>query len=152
MLYIDQLNQVTFSYDAPSNGTLDLVTENITLVDFCRLLLRNSNAEQYILPWDFSIQKLLPTANDTANAARALWHFAHKDECPISYPEIVSLPTRNFAQSILTVKSLLSQDAKTRENLSAFLEPQQPGVSYLKKCSLPTDCNSAKSVFTFVKM
>ena len=68
MLYIDQLNQVGFPYDAPSNGTLDLVTENITLAELCGLFLRNFNAEQYILPWDFSIQKPLSTVNDTANA------------------------------------------------------------------------------------
>ena len=67
-------------------------------------------------------------------------------------PEIVSLPTRNFAQSIVTVKSLLAQDAETRENSSAFLQPRQTGVSYLKRRSFRTDSNSAKSVFTFVKM
>lgn len=75
--------------------------------------------------------------------------------CPVPNqlpPEIVSLPTRNFAQSIVTVKLLLSQDAETRENSSAFPQPQQTGVSYLKKRSFPTDSDGAKSVFAFVKM
>ena len=57
-------------------------------------------------------------------------------------PEIVSLPTRNIAKPIVTVKSLLSQDAETRENSSAFLQPQQSRVSYLKRNPLSPDFNS----------
>ena len=45
-------------------------------------------------------------------------------------PELVPPFTRNFAESIGTVKSLGSQDAETREKSSAFLQPQQTGVSY----------------------
>ena len=47
-------------------------------------------------------------------------------------PELVPPSTRNFADSIGTVKSLLSQDAETRKNTGAFLQPQKTGVSYLK--------------------
>lgn len=54
-------------------------------------------------------------------------------------PELVPPSTRNFADSIGTVKSLLSQDAETRKNTSAFLQPQQTGVSYLKNHSFRTD-------------
>lgn len=54
-------------------------------------------------------------------------------------PELVPPSTRNFADSIGTVKSLLSQDAETRKNSSAFLQPQQTGVSYLKNRSFRTD-------------
>lgn len=56
-------------------------------------------------------------------------------------PELVPPSTRNFAESIGTVKSLLSQDAETRKNSSAFLQPQQTGVSYLKNRSFRTDSN-----------
>ena len=50
-------------------------------------------------------------------------------------PELVPPSTRNFADSIGTVKSLLSQDAETRKNTGAFLQPQRTGVSYLKNHS-----------------
>ena len=50
-------------------------------------------------------------------------------------PELVPSSTRNFADSIGTVKSLLTQDAETRKNTGAFLQPQQTGVSYLKNHS-----------------
>ena len=56
-------------------------------------------------------------------------------------PELVPPSTRNFADSIGTVKSLLSQDAETRKNTSAFLQPQQTGVSYLKNHSFRTGSN-----------
>ena len=56
-------------------------------------------------------------------------------------PELVPPSTRNFADSIGTIKSLLSQDAETRKNTSAFLQPQQTGVSYLKTHSFRTDSN-----------
>ena len=50
-------------------------------------------------------------------------------------PELVPPSTRNFADSIGTLKSLLTQDAETRKNTGAFLQPQQTGVSYLKNHS-----------------
>ena len=56
-------------------------------------------------------------------------------------PELVPPSTRNFADSIGAVKSLLSQDAETRKNTSAFLQPQQTGVSYLKNHSFRTNAN-----------
>ncbi|MCJ1404995.1 actin organization and endocytosis protein [Xylographa trunciseda] len=58
-------------------------------------------------------------------------------------PELVPPSTRNFADSIGTVKSLLSQDAETRKNTGAFLQPQKTGVSYLKTHSFRTDSNRA---------
>ena len=57
-------------------------------------------------------------------------------------PELVPPSTRNFADSIGAVKSLLSQDAETRKNSSTFLQPQQTGVSYLKNRSFRTESNS----------
>lgn len=56
-------------------------------------------------------------------------------------PELVPPSTRNFADSIGTVKSLLSQDAQTRKNSGSFLQPQQTGVSYLKNHSFRSDSN-----------
>ena len=56
-------------------------------------------------------------------------------------PELVPPSTRNFADSIGTVKSLLSRDAETRKNSGAFLQPQKTGVSYLKTHSFRGDPN-----------
>ena len=56
-------------------------------------------------------------------------------------PELVPPSTRNFSNSIDTVKSLLSQDAETRKSSGSFLQPQKTGVSYLKTHSFRTDSN-----------
>lgn len=58
-------------------------------------------------------------------------------------PELVPPSTRNFTNSIDTVKSLLSQDAETRKNTGSFLQPQKTGVSYLKNHSFRTGTNGA---------
>jgi hypothetical protein len=50
-------------------------------------------------------------------------------------PELVPPSTRNFNDSIGTVKSLLSQESDFRKNSGASLLPQKTGVSYLKSHS-----------------
>ncbi len=60
-------------------------------------------------------------------------------------PELVPPSTRNFSNSIDTVKSLLSQDAETRKNSGSFLQPQKTGVSYLKNHSFRADSNGITS-------
>ena len=60
-------------------------------------------------------------------------------------PELVPPSTRNFSNSIDTVKSLLSQDAESRKSSGAFLQPQKTGVSYLKNHSFRTDSRGTSS-------
>ena len=60
-------------------------------------------------------------------------------------PELIPPSTRNFNDSIGTVKSLLSQDAETRKNSGAILQPQKTGVSYLKVHSFRNDPNGISS-------
>ncbi|KAI9697611.1 MAG: actin organization and endocytosis protein [Candelina mexicana] len=60
-------------------------------------------------------------------------------------PELVPPSTRNFTDSIGTIRSLLSQDAESRKNSGAFLQPQKTGVSYLKNHSFRGDTNSLGS-------
>ncbi|KIX00525.1 uncharacterized protein Z518_10665 [Rhinocladiella mackenziei CBS 650.93] len=57
-------------------------------------------------------------------------------------PELIPPSTRNFNNSIDTVKSLLSQDAETRKTSGAFLQPQKTGVSYLKDHSFRSGSSS----------
>lgn len=51
-------------------------------------------------------------------------------------PELVPPSTRNFNDSIGTIKSLLHQESDLRKNSGANLLPQKTGVSYLKNHSL----------------
>ncbi|RYP44770.1 hypothetical protein DL768_008815 [Monosporascus sp. mg162] len=85
MLYLDQPAQVGFSYDVPTNATVrlrgaedgedyyEIVPTNFTSeVDFGKLLLANLTTGV----GTFGSQRLDHTANTTARAAHALWHFA----------------------------------------------------------------------------
>jgi actin cytoskeleton-regulatory complex protein PAN1 len=60
-------------------------------------------------------------------------------------PELIPPSTRNFNNSIDTVKSLLSQDAESRKYSGAFLQPQRTGVSYLKNHSFRSGSSSPSS-------
>lgn len=71
MLYIDEPNQVGFSYDIPSNGTTD--ESEITIEDFSNGVPVQNNS---FYVGTFPSQNPKNTANGTTNAARALWHFA----------------------------------------------------------------------------
>ncbi len=50
-------------------------------------------------------------------------------------PELVPPSTRNFNESIGTIKSLLNQESDMRKTTGASLLPQKTGVSYLKSHS-----------------
>jgi len=76
MLYIDQPNQVGFSYDIPTNSTL-VPSENgfgfkIEPADFSKGV-PETNYTYFV--GTISSQKTTHTANTTAQAAHALWHF-----------------------------------------------------------------------------
>lgn len=47
-------------------------------------------------------------------------------------PELIPPSARNIDSSIDTVRNMLRQDAETRKQTGAFLQPQKTGVSYLK--------------------
>ena len=73
MLFIDEPNQVGFSYDVPSNGTVDQTTQVETLADFSSgVPVQNNTVQVGTFPSQFQNA----SANDTTNAAKALWHFA----------------------------------------------------------------------------
>ncbi|EXA40681.1 hypothetical protein FOVG_09420 [Fusarium oxysporum f. sp. pisi HDV247] len=70
MLFIDQPNQVGFSYDTPTDGTINFLSENVTEppVSYPELpewLVRNGT---------FSSNNGKFTANTTETAAMAVWH------------------------------------------------------------------------------
>ena len=73
MLYIDQPVQVGYSYDTPTNGTLDQISGNITIADFSDYVPESNNT---LFVGTFPSQNSSFTANSTFHAAHALWHFA----------------------------------------------------------------------------
>ncbi|KAL4919475.1 Alpha/Beta hydrolase protein [Aspergillus aurantiobrunneus] len=72
MLYIDQPNQVGFSYDVPTNGTYDQLSEARDVSGFSTIPEQNNTF--YV--GTFPSLNASSSANTTENAARALWHFA----------------------------------------------------------------------------
>ncbi|UKZ82733.1 hypothetical protein TrVFT333_010529 [Trichoderma virens FT-333] len=75
MLYIDEPNQVGFSYDIPTNCTANLSDGGFNLkpADFSTQI---PDLNFTSMVGTFSSQKRTHTTNSTAQAAHALWHFA----------------------------------------------------------------------------
>lgn len=71
MLFIDQPNQVGFSYDILTNGSLDLLTNNIYIPPSDR---PSSVPPTAFLNGTFSSMNTNNTANTTETAAVAIWH------------------------------------------------------------------------------
>ena len=95
MLYIDQPNQVGFSWDILTNGTLDLTNDFINPQDFSSGVIPKQN--NTFLVGTFPSQNPGNTANDTQNAAKALWHFAQT-----WFQEFPNYKPNNDAISIFT--------------------------------------------------
>jgi len=97
MLYIDQPSQVGYSYDIPTNGTVDKISGNITLADFSEGVPEQNNT---FFVGTFPSQNSTQTANSTHHAAHALWHFAQTwfEEFPYYKPndDRVSIWTESY--------------------------------------------------------
>jgi len=73
MLYIDQPNQVGFSYDVLTNGTYDQISASWDMSQFAHGA-PEQNHTFYV--GTTSSGKQRASANSTENSARSLWHFA----------------------------------------------------------------------------
>ena len=75
MLYIDQPNQVGFSWDILTNGTIDQTDPSAAInpTNFTSAVPPTNNSFSV---GTFPSQEPGNSANDTQNSARALWHFA----------------------------------------------------------------------------
>ncbi|KAI1803303.1 alpha/beta-hydrolase [Daldinia bambusicola] len=71
MLFIDQPNQVGFSYDVPTNGSLNLLSSEIYVPSDKR---PDSLSPSAYLNGTFSSMNVTHTANTTETAAIAIWH------------------------------------------------------------------------------
>lgn len=66
-------------------------------------------------------------------------------------PELVPPSTRALDGSIQNVKNMLNQEAESRKNSGAFLQPQATGVSYLKTHSFREGSQGARKDATVYK-
>ncbi|KAJ5908407.1 hypothetical protein N7495_001089 [Penicillium taxi] len=73
MLYIDQPNQVGFSYDVATNGTFDQINEVWDVSEWSHGVPKQNNT---FYVGTTTSQNASASANGTENAARSLWHFA----------------------------------------------------------------------------
>ncbi|KAJ6155620.1 hypothetical protein N7470_006186 [Penicillium chermesinum] len=73
MLYIDQPNQVGFSYDVLTNGTYDQITSAWNVSKWADEVPTQNNT---FYVGTTASQEASSAANTTENAARSLWHFA----------------------------------------------------------------------------
>ncbi|TVY94266.1 Carboxypeptidase S1-like protein A [Lachnellula willkommii] len=71
ILYIDQPNQVGFSYDTPTNGSLDLLTSDLYTPP---QVLPKSQSANTFMNGTFNTLNRNNTANTTEIAAMAIWH------------------------------------------------------------------------------
>ena len=103
MLYIDQPNQVGFSWDILTNGTLDVISNAIQPQDFSHGIPEQNNT---FYVGTFPSQNPSNTANDTQNAAKALWIFAQTwfQEFPGNIPSTI-----HFSPILLNLSRLQTQ-------------------------------------------
>ena len=117
MLYIDQPNQVGFSYDVLTNGTVDQTTSIIETTNFTGGV-PNTNNTFYV--GTFPSQDPQATANGTQNAARALWHFAQT-----WFQEFPAYKPNDNAVSIFTE----SYGGRYGPAITAFFEEQNMRIA-----------------------
>ena len=119
MLYIDQPNQVGFSWDILTNGTLDTYSGGgePTPADFANGVPEQNNT---FYVGTFPSGNPANSANDTQNAARALWHFAQT-----WFQEFPDYKPNNDAISIFTE----SNGGRYGPAFTAFFEEQNERIA-----------------------
>lgn len=129
MLYIDQPVQVGYSYDIPSNGTLDQTTAEIKLADFSKGVPKTNNT---FLVGTFPTQIEDTTANSTENGAHALWHFAQTwfQEFPVYKPNDnrVSIWTESVSHEDSNGLRLIASDAMNHSMVGVMDPPTRPSL------------------------
>ncbi|CZS87939.1 related to carboxypeptidase C (cathepsin A) [Rhynchosporium graminicola] len=102
MLYLDQPTQVGFSYDVPTNVTVNFAaSEADQVIKPFKFTDGNIPADNYtFFTGTMGSQSALSTANSTTHAAHALWHFAQTwfSEFPAYKPndDKISLWTESY--------------------------------------------------------
>ncbi|CAG8956639.1 hypothetical protein HYFRA_00011950 [Hymenoscyphus fraxineus] len=98
ILYIDQPNQVGFSYDTPTNGSLDLMTSKLYTPS---QVLPNSQPASTFMNGTFSSLNRNNTSNTTELAGMAIWHMLQGflGAFPQYMPNSTSVGVHLFAES-----------------------------------------------------
>ncbi|KAK4223675.1 Alpha/Beta hydrolase protein [Podospora fimiseda] len=95
MLYVDQPVMAGFSYSTIVNGILNLITHDAVLVDSTNQFTQTNSTT---VPATVSFPDPSAALNTTAQAARAMWHFAQ-----VWFQEFPEYTTKNEEVSIWTV-------------------------------------------------
>ena len=141
MLYIDQPNQVGFSWDILTNGTLNLTSYAIKPQDFSNGVPEQNNS---FLVGTFPSQNPGNTANDTQNAAKALWHFAQTwfQEFPEYKPnnDAISIFTESYGGHYGPVFSTLFEEQNAAIANGSFKETGDAYIIHLDTLGIINGC------------
>jgi carboxypeptidase D len=117
MLYIDQPNQVGFSYDIPTNGTYDQISASWNMSQFVRGVPKQNNT---FYVGTTASGKQRASANSTENSARSLWQFAQT-----WFSEFPAYKPRDDRVSIWTE----SYGGRYGPSFTAFFQQQNEKIS-----------------------
>ena len=141
MLYIDQPNQVGFSWDILTNGTLNLTSYAYNPQDFSNGVPEQNNS---FLVGTFPSQNPGNTANDTQNAAKALWHFAQTwfQEFPEYKPnnDAISIFTESYGGHYGPVFSTLFEEQNAAIANGSFKETGDAYIIHLDTLGIINGC------------
>ena len=141
MLYIDQPNQVGFSWDILTNGTLDVTSGIINPDDFSHGV-PEQNSTFYV--GTFPSQNPGNTANDTQNAAKALWHFAQTwfQEFPEYKPnnDAISIFTESYGGHYGPVFTTYFEEQNTAIANGSFKETGDAYIIHLDTLGIFNGC------------
>ena len=141
MLYIDQPNQVGFSWDILTNGTLNLTSYEYKPQDFSDGVPEQNNS---FLVGTFPSQNPGNTANDTQNAAKAIWHFAQTwfQEFPDYKPnnDAISIFTESYGGHYGPVFSAVFEELNVAIATGSFKETGDAYIIHLDTLGIINGC------------
>lgn len=143
MLYIDQPNQVGFSYDVPTNGTYDQLSgEREVSPDGFENGVPKQNSTFYV--GTFPSLNASTSANTTENSARALWHFAQTwfSEFPAYKPrdDRVSIWTESYGGRYGPAFTAFFQEQNEKIANGSLTEPGESHYIHLDTLGIINGC------------
>lgn len=129
LLFLDQPNQVGYSYDTPTNVTLALLPEQfgqrIEPADFSDGVPEQNTT---FMVGTLSSQNISHTVNSTRHAAVALWHFAQTwfEEFPFYKPadEQISLFTESYGGHYVSQAFTRSVSCDLKSHHESLTDPR----------------------------
>jgi hypothetical protein len=153
MLYIDQPNEVGWSYDTPMNGTLNITSGNVTPLQpgapIPNQVLGSLLVGTFPTGNNFGVGTP-NSANTTQNAARALWHFAQVwfQEFPAYKPNNnrISIFTESYGGRYGPAFEAFFQEQNERIANGSFTEAGDVFIIHLDTLGIINGCIDAISM------